>query len=244
MMRRFGSIGVVVVLAAGLCACGGDDDDAASDDATEAESTDAGEDTVADADDAEADTTEPPEETIVDGTAAPADDESDDGDEPASGGPGCAVEVTGDKTASWTAPSDMSSVLAWYWASESEREFLDNEFSMILNCEGDGGYVGFLSTDGANEETVPYGPGTYEIPDFDADPDVREQAQFSVLVSITDSETNWGLTEPGTLEITAWDDSHIAGTFELHMEDSLASLSGDESEGTIVITGSFDYANV
>jgi hypothetical protein len=41
--------------------------------------------------------------------------------------------------------------------------------------------------------------------------------------------------------ITEFDDDSIAGTFEFPMEDSLAEISGDPSEGTIMVTGSFDF---
>ena len=246
--RRIGPIVPLFVLALVVTACGGDDDDAGNGDATaddvaepDATAGDDGaeaDDTAADADDgAEAD------DTAADADEADA-DEADVGDEPAEplGGSGCRVDVTGDKTVSWTAAPSMGSVLAWYWAGESERELFGDEFTMILNCDGDGGYVGFLSSSGANEETVPFGPGSYEIPDSSvADLDGQAEAAFTALVTIDDSDTNWGPSEPGTLNITAWDDSHIAGTFELRMHDTLASLSGEESEGEIVITGSFDY---
>jgi hypothetical protein len=62
------------------------------------------------------------------------------------------------------------------------------------------------------------------------------------LITLEDSETNWRVSDPGgTLTITEFDDDSIAGTFEFPMEDSLAEISGDPSEGTITVTGNFDF---
>jgi hypothetical protein len=236
MVRR--CVGVIVVLGAlVLAACGGDDDegDAAPVSSTEEEEADAGDAGTADpgddaadddagddsAGDDEADLTVPQFDVVNDGT--------------------CSVSVTGDKQAEWTGGGTIADVLVSYWLTEEEAEFLgDDAFTILFNCTGPSGdSISIFNGQGGTADNIPQAPGSYPLQGGFA-----EGAVFASLLTLTDSETNWGITdEGGTLEITRFDDERIAGTFTASMEDTLAELSGEESEGAIVVTGSFDFPN-
>lgn len=153
----------------------------------------------------------------------------------------CRVVVTGDKQVEWTGGGTAGDIAASYWFTDEDREFFGDEFILLMNCDGAGGSLSLLTGPNANESNVPLGPGAYTLTSSGAS--VGDDL-FGALVVLTDSETNWSVMEPGgTLEITRFDQSGIAGTFEFPMEDSLASISEGESEGTIVVSGEFDFVN-
>ena len=92
--------------------------------------------------------------------------------------------------------------------------------------------------DAADETSIPQGPGTYALTSDEA---ATGSDLFAVLMTLEDSETNWRVSDPGgTLTITEFDDDSITGSFEFPMEDALAELTGT-SEGTIMVTGNFDF---
>ncbi len=155
----------------------------------------------------------------------------------------CSVEVTGDKTARWTSPGGISALNTEYWLAADQADLFGEGFYFIINCPGDQGSVSFGSNASADESDIPFGPATYTLNPatnrFGGNPD----DPIAVLFTLTDSETNWGVSEPGVLEITAFDDEHIAGRFEFTATDLLYDLGGSESEGTVRVTGSFNYRN-
>lgn len=157
----------------------------------------------------------------------------------------CQVEVTGDKTASWTSPGGISAVNTDYWLTPEQKEFFGEGFYFILNCDGtgEGGSISFFANTEATAEDIPFGPATYTLSPAENALGSNTTDPITVLFTLEDSETNWGVSEPGVLEITAFDDDHIAGRFEFTATDVLADLSGGESEGTVTVTGSFDYRN-
>lgn len=212
-----------------VAACGGSDDSSSEPSGTSADGETVA--TVAADDDASADTA--------------ADDESDDDAPdvvvaPSSGDGSCDVTVTGDKQVDWSGGGTLADVLVSYWYGDAERELVGDSFSVLLNCVGDdGNSLSIFSSSTADESSVPQAPGTYELTSEGAS---TGSDLFGVLISLVDSETNWRVSDPGgTLTITEFDDDSITGTFEFPMEDSLASISGDPSEGTIMVTGNFDF---
>lgn len=173
----------------------------------------------------------------TDTTAAAPDDDS------------CQVEVTGDKSASWTAGGGISALNTQYWLTSEELEMFggaEGSFYFIVNCAGEAGSLSFIATASASEETIPYGPATYTLPVADNVLGASESNEpIIVMLNLTDSQTNWGVSEPGTLEITAFDDERLAGTFSFTATDLLARspLGDGASEGTITVKGSFNFRN-
>jgi uncharacterized protein YaiE (UPF0345 family) len=160
---------------------------------------------------------------------------------PETGEGSCSVTVSGDKQAEWTGGGTLGDAGISYWYGDAERELIGDGFSILLNCQGDGDSLSFVSGSAADETTVPMAPGSYSLTSAGAQSGVDP---IGVLVVLADSATNWRVTDPGgTLTITRFDDAGIAGTFEFPMEDSLAEMSGDPSEGTIVVSGEFDFVN-
>jgi len=215
---------MVGVLGASLIAgCGGSGDSSsepsgsAADADTEVVATLPDDDAVSDAGDSGSEASLPPVPEYGDGS--------------------CDVSVTGDKQVEWSGGGTLADVGASYWYGDVERDLGLDGFTIILNCGGDDGdSLSFASVSTADESSVPQGPGTYQLT-TSTDSDL-----FVVLLQLVDSETNWRVADPGgTLTITEFDDDSIAGTFEFPMEDSLAEISGDPSEGAIMVTGNFDF---
>jgi hypothetical protein len=146
----------------------------------------------------------------------------------------CHVDVTGAETASWDAGGGMSATLVEYWLSEDERATLGGTFGLIVNCAGDPGYVGLSATSAGSVETIPQAPGVYELLPGAA----GLSAPILAGVDLTGSDATWGLDQPGTLDITAFDDEHIAGTFSFTATDLFGSV-----DGQIAVSGDFDFHN-
>lgn len=180
-----------------------------------------------------------PSSTVPDD--ATDDDVSDETTAPpsASGGGTCSVDVSGDTQASWTGGGSPSDLIVSAWFDDAERELLGDDFTLIVNCTGPGNdYLGLLAGSDADETSVPMAPGSYPLMRNTG----TQRSLFSPLLTLTDSDTNWGLSDDGgVLEITAFDDTTIAGTFELSMVDTLGGFDADGGEGEIVVTGSFEF---
>jgi len=173
-------------------------------------------------------------------------DEGDDGDAVASdpsipnlptiNDGSCSVDVTGDLETSWTGGGTAGDHLISYWLDDDQREFYGDEFGLLLNCVNGGDMLTIMSGTNASEETVPMAPASYQVT-----PEELDDRLFAVLVTLSASQTNWGVAEPGgTIELTRFDEDRIAGEFELPMRDTLAQFN-EVDEGTIVVSGEFDF---
>jgi hypothetical protein len=156
------------------------------------------------------------------------------------GGGSCEVKITGDVTASWSEQQNMSSVLVTYWLDSADREMLDmaaDDASFLINCQGDAGHLSLTSAGSPTTADFPEGPGTYVI----AAAGILgggESGQASVLLTIGDT-TMWGVSEPGTLNVTALDGSKFAGNFEFKAREV-----GDDLQtviANVTVSGSFDF---
>jgi hypothetical protein len=232
-----------VVMAAGLLALAGCDsgDDTGSDvtsEATSAATTEATEPQSTIADEGSSATTSIPDAGTEGGGA------EEPGDQPqmAETDGSCQVTVTGDKQTGWTAGGTVGDVASSYWFDDADREVMGEEFVLILNCgDGSGDSLSLVAGPSANEATVPFGPGTYELT---SDGAMMGADLIGALLVLEDSATNWAVAaDGGTLTIERFDDDGIVGSFSVTMEDSLAAISGEPSEGTIQVTGSFDFVN-
>jgi hypothetical protein len=224
-MRR--NLFLALALAAGVTACGGSDN---------ASSNDGGAGAVTTASGAVEQTT--PEST--DAPTSPSTEQTNTDDAPAAPSSGdCHVEVTGARTLSWDSTGGLGATGIDYWLSDEDRAQVPDDFGFffILNCGSDAGLVTFAAGDLANEQTIPLGPGTYELPA--ATSGVGPNTIMSGGISIDESDGPlWGLGDGAVLVITEFDEDHIAGNFDFTASDV---LSGTDDE--LQVTGTFDYGN-
>ena len=209
-----------------LAACGGDDAASPSDGSTssQSDSTDAS-----------------------DSPDATTDDSSDDTDAAPTGDPdegGCHVDVTGDVATTFDAGGGIMAVNTDYWLTPAQKEMFGDGFYFILNCQGAGGsYLGILAGANASTETITYGPATYPLSPTDAlFGGAGEDSTVQVMFTLDDDEGVWGVSEPGQVEITAFDDDHIAGTVQFTATDVLADMAGTP-ERSVTVDATFDFAN-
>ncbi len=172
------------------------------------------------------------------------------------GGGGCAVTVTGDHSTTIAKGSASSD----HWLSDQEIADARHDTSatqpisdtgdtsqaaatvapvfswLVISC-GDSSGEGFsvLANAGASAGDVPFGPGTYSItPGFLSGNEDRKQ--FSAIVDIGDGERMFSLTS-GTIEITKFDPSGVAGTVEMELEQSFSGGAPKRA----VLAGTFEF---
>lgn len=197
--------------------------------------------------------------TVGNGATAPlaqASDSSPEVVESTMGGGGCAVTVTGDHSTTIAQGSASSD----HWLSDQEIADARHDTSatqpssdagdtptagatvapvfswLVISC-GDSSGEGFsvLANAGATAVDVPFGPGTYSItPGFLSGSEDR--TQFSAIVDIGDGERMFSLTS-GTIEITTFDPSGVAGTVEMQLEQS---FSGGTPKRAVLV-GTFEF---
>jgi hypothetical protein len=169
---------------------------------------------------------------------------------------GCAVTVTGDYSTTIAKGSASSD----HWLSEQEVADARDDtvttqanstagntlpvaadvapvFSWLIISCGDSSGEGFslLANAGASADDVPFGPGTYAItPGFLSGSEDR--TQFSAIVDVGDGERMFSLTS-GTIEITKFDSSGVAGTVEMELEQS---FSGGTPKRAVLV-GEFEF---
>ncbi len=139
----------------------------------------------------------------------------------------CSLEVTSNVIASTTPPStftelapggDAAAQLS-YWGDK-----LGTKEGLVIRCAGAKTSVTFTARE-QSRASLPPGPNKYAISPVDRIVEVAgrlEQARFSM----TD----------GTFEITALDDTHVAGTFELR-----TVFSHERSRVSGKVKGRFDF---
>jgi hypothetical protein len=138
----------------------------------------------------------------------------------------CDVTITGTVTAEWS--SDASGYQAFVYGGWLPSPAPDEVGFFGLNCyDSDFNLVGFLSSDGS---VIPMEPATYEITGSFDPPD-----PIGADVALLFDEGFWETTS-GTLDITAFDDSRIEGTFSLQIEDSF------DPSRTAEVSGSFAHS--
>lgn len=169
---------------------------------------------------------------------------------------GCAVTVTGDHSATIAQGSASSD----HWLSDQEiadarHDTLATQASspagdtlpvgasvapvfswLVISC-GDSSGEGFsvLANAGATAGDVPFAPGTYSItPGFLSGSEDR--TQFSAIVDVGDGERMFSLAS-GTIEITKFDPSGVAGTVEMQLEQSFSG--GTPKRAALV--GTFEF---
>ncbi len=104
---------------------------------------------------------------------------------------------------------------------------------LIVNCGVDGqGFFNLSPTNGSRYEDVPFEPATYRL----ASNHTAKPGDFRAMLSIEPGGKRAGFSviDGGTVELTRFDDTGIAGTFAF----DAVSYSGDKK---VKVTGRFDY---
>jgi hypothetical protein len=156
---------------------------------------------------------------------------------PAAGGGSCSVNVTGDKTVSWEAKQDMSSLMVSYWLSAADRQMLslDGE-NLILNCKGSGGSVSFMLGSGTTAADFVKGPKDYVIAAGGL-LGGNVAGQISMIFGF-DDKSIWKVTEPGSFKVTTLGGGKFAGTFTAKIGKSSDDLQSIVANA--VLSGTFD----
>jgi hypothetical protein len=232
-------LGVVALIST---ACGGGDD--------------ATDDTTGDSVGAES-TVDQSQEGSVQDAVEPASDGGDSKPASDGGDGGCSVDVSGDVTASWTGPDDISSVGSDYWMSDDELREAYETFALdddppfdearttgqpiftilLLNCAGDdGNSVSLYASDASSYADVPEAAGTYPlVGGIDPPP-----ATFSALFSLELGDDSLFRTDDagGSVDITEWTDDRLSGTFQFGIVETFS-----DAPRAATVTGTFHFTN-
>lgn len=127
----------------------------------------------------------------------------------------CTLHATGAFTADETIPGSSSSAASKYWLSDDQR---GTPMSAItVNCSGKDLRVSFVSNPNGS---TPFGVKTYTV---------QRNGDLVLLGRAGKSLADFA----GTVDITAFDGAHIAGTLDL----TAKQVGG----GAVAIKGDFDF---
>lgn len=164
----------------------------------------------------------------------------------------CNVTVTGDAELAIEKPAEPVPASSDYWLSEDEMrndtlDLVDDVDERIaagqqvvvllqVSCGDPTGAASVLlnTTDSTTRSDLPQGPGTYQLLDSLASPEPGIAAGLT-----TDDPFNWQ-TLNGSIEITVWDDSHVAGAFEFEAEQAIGFVEDGAEQLTATVKGTFD----
>ncbi|MFN0253139.1 MAG: hypothetical protein ACKV2T_40070 [Kofleriaceae bacterium] len=142
--------------------------------------------------------------------------------------PECKLEITGAETKTIEGRGGISAVSTSYWYKADDKAgrtlWPSGLAGFLANCMGQGASVNILTKD-ATPETFKLGPRKYELGDNFG------THELSIVGSVAKASI---VGAKGTVEITAFDTSHIAGKVDL----TAKLLPGD---GQIKIVGEFDF---
>jgi hypothetical protein len=102
---------------------------------------------------------------------------------------------------------------------------------LLLNCTGKRAHVTIGAGAESHYKDVPYAPGKYVLSSG-----ARKPGQFSVMFGVDHDFFSAG---EGTLDITKFDSSGIAGTFEFPAENTDFKT---KEKKKVMVKGKFDYA--
>jgi hypothetical protein len=262
-LRRILSAGVFVVVLLLVAACGGDDGTStpASTSTTAATSTGTPGETATGTREADGTGTEEPGGTD---TEEPEDTPTEpvDGDDAA-----CNVSVTGDITQEYTGSGGSTAVGTDYWYTEDElrqalrtlAEFGSEDLSeeeieaqveedmqkdprfilLILNCvaSDSSGSVTFSPSSTSKYADVPFEPKSYVIKGGQGFGGAQNPGEWSALFTL--GESSFSVSADGTMNITKFDNSGIAGDFSFPAEEIFAPEG--QTVKKVQVEGSFDF---
>jgi len=134
----------------------------------------------------------------------------------------CTIEVSGGITGSQTTPGGKEATNVAYWYTESERKNMMGVDGYVINCKGDQ-FKFSLMPGGGKLDGMPFAPKKFTFAKGKSD-------GASVMMTVGAA----ALGDPsGTVEVTALDAKHIAGTID---------LTGKITPGNkaVAVKGSFD----
>lgn len=172
-----------------------------------------------------------------------------------SGSGSCEVKVTGDQQLTFSGNAGPGALGSDYWFTDDDlRQTLsalknDKEsveaalkkdprlYLLIVNCTqaGGGGTLSLIPSNTSKYKDVPFKPADYVISKQGALSGAKNPGEFSAFLSV--AKGGFNVSEPGTLQITKFDKSGIAGKFNFKAEEFAA-------EGTpkkVNVEGKFDF---
>ncbi len=175
----------------------------------------------------------------------------------------CDVKVTGDVQLSWKSDGGSDAVGSDYWLSDDDlrqalgfmasatgdakKEEVDEAmkkdprfFIIILNCipaDSQKGSLTLLPSNEAKYADIPFKSGEYVVSEGGVLGGTDDPRAFGALLT-TGDESLWQVSENGTLKITKWDSSGIAGNFNFKVEEGFVA-SGTPKTATV--EGKFDF---
>ncbi|HEY3807573.1 MAG TPA: hypothetical protein VGL61_33455 [Kofleriaceae bacterium] len=131
----------------------------------------------------------------------------------------CTVTASGAYTGTATGAGDLGSVGSKYWSPGAAPNGMHAP-ALLLNCHASADL--HLTIASKRDEAVPFGPKTYKVVDGDPDIGLMARAGSGILKLV------------GTIDITAFDHHHVAGTFDV----TGPLIKGG---GAVTLKGTFDY---
>lgn len=141
--------------------------------------------------------------------------------------PECKIEITGAKTATIVGGGGMSAASTSYWLAADDKAkhaLYGDDPGFLLACLGGKDSLN-ITSENATAETLKLGPAKLEV---------GAPGGKSIIKILGTVATESIMNAKGTIEITAFDTSHIAGKVDL-----TAKLL--PSDGEIKIVGEFDF---
>jgi len=157
----------------------------------------------------------------------------------AAGGGSCGVQIDGDVTKSWHTDQTTGTLLVSDWLTAADKSMLavkDGEAELLINCQSDQGSISLTTTAGTTAAQLPHAPATYVIEAGGLLAN-RKPGEIQTVINLKDKNL-WGVTEPGTFDITSFNPSHLAGSFSFKIARS--DVGSQTVLGAATISGTFD----
>jgi hypothetical protein len=129
----------------------------------------------------------------------------------------CTVRGSGAVTFEQTNVGSRSKINVWHWVTEEQR---DNHAAFILNCTGSAANISFMAKQQSVDALPAFGPEKY----------VFGKGERLTVMGRVENELLTHIT--GELDVTTFDASRIAGTFQ---------LAGQVKGAPVTVSGRFDY---
>jgi len=174
-------------------------------------------------------------------------------------GGSCSVKLTGDVSGDFKGTGDSGSVGTDYWLTDDElrqaltflqqgsdaekKKKVDEEmakdprfFLLILNCEADKVSISLLPSGDSKYKDLPFKKaGEYPIPAGGPLGGAAKPGEFNVLVTIDDNP--YQVTQAGSLKISKFDETGIAGTFQFGVQEAFSEGTAKKAQ----VSGQFSY---
>ena len=137
----------------------------------------------------------------------------------------CTLQVTGAIKKEQTSMGGRQATNVSYWYTQAEQNNMMGVDGFAVHCHGPDIKFSILPG-GGKKDGMPFGPKQYDFK--------KGAGDASIMVTFGPTLT---LGDPsGTVNITAFDKRHIAGTIDLS-----GKLVGKGGSGNVKLTGQFDY---